>query len=432
MRKSVIRSERLNEEYLRLEHESGLRILLYPMKGFRSAYAVFGTDYGSIDNEFKLEGESEFQKVPDGIAHYLEHKLFESEDGDAFTLFARTGADANAFTSFDKTCYVFSCTENFAESFRSLLKFVQEPYFTPETVAKEQGIIGQEIRMYEDHPGWRVMFNLLTALYVRNPIRTDIAGTVESIAQITDRLLYRCYNAFYNLSNMAVAVAGNFDPEEVEKIIEESLKPSVPVKIERPVIHEPPEAGQPEIVQRLDVSEPMFYFGYKLSPKAEPKEELRHQAVLNVLLDILTGPSSGFYEEMNRKGLLNASFGGEVFGGRGYLAALFGGESKDPRAVYSAFCRMVEEKQETGLSEEDFLSCKNALYGRIFREMNDVETMANALFAYEMMGVALFDMPEMIASVTLADVEQALREEFSPEKRAISIILPFESAPEQP
>ena len=392
MRKSVIRSERLNEEYLRLEHESGLRILLYPMKGFRSAYAVFGTDYGSIDNEFKLEGESEFQKVPDGIAHYLEHKLFESEDGDAFTLFARTGADANAFT------------------------------FTPETVAKEQGIIGQEIRMYEDHPGWRVMFNLLTALYVRNPIRTDIAGTVESIAQITDKLLYRCYNAFYNLSNMAVAVAGNFDPEEAIKIIEESLKPSVPVKIERPVICEPPEAGQPEIVQRLDVSEPMFYFGYKLSPKAEPKEELRHQAVLNVLLDILTGPSSAFYEEMNRKGLLNASFGGEVFGGRGYLAALFGGESKDPRAVYSAFCRMVEEKQETGLSEEDFLSCKNALYGRTFREMNDVETMANALFAYEMMGVALFDMPEMIASVTLADVEQALREEFSPEKRAISII----------
>lgn len=432
MRKSVIRSERLGEEYIRLEHESGLRVLLYPMKGFRSAYAVFGTDYGSIDNEFKLEGETDFQKVPDGIAHYLEHKLFESEDGDAFTLFARTGADANAFTSFDKTCYVFSCTENFAESLRALLKFVQEPYFTPETVAKEQGIIGQEIRMYEDHPGWRVMFNLLTALYVRNPIRTDIAGTIESISQITDQLLYRCYNAFYNLSNMVVAVAGNFDPEETVKIIEESLKPSTPVRIERPVLEEPPEAGQPEAVQRLDVSEPLFYFGYKLAPLDNPKEELRHQAVLNVLLDVLAGPASEFYEEMNRKGLLNANFGTEVFGGRGYLAALFGGESKDPWAVYDAFCRMVEEKQKSGLSEEDFISCKNALYGRSFREINDVETMANALFSYEMMGVNLFDLPEMVAAVTLEELEKTLREEFSPKARAISVILPFDSAPEQP
>ena len=430
MRKSVIRSERLGEEYLRLEHESGLRILLYPMKGFRTAYAVFGTDYGSIDNEFRLEGEREFQKVPDGIAHYLEHKLFESEDGDAFTLFARTGASANAFTSFDRTCYVFSCTENFEESFRSLLTFVQEPYFTPETVAKEQGIIGQEIRMYDDNPGWRVLFNLLSALYVNHPIRTDIAGTVESIAQITDKLLYRCYRAFYNLSNMAVAVAGNFDPAAAERILEETLKPQAPVKIERPAVDEPPRAAKPEAVQRLDVSEPLFYFGYKLSPDPDPRRELRHQAVLNILLDVLAGPASDFYEEMNRKGLLNAAFGAEVFGGRGYLAALFGGESRDPRAVYAAFCRMLEEKQRTGLSEEDFLCCKNALHGRSLRDINDVEAAGDALFAYELMGLGLFDLPELIASVELSDLERSLREDFRPDARAISIILPMDAASE--
>lgn len=426
MRRTVIRSEQLGEEYIRLEHESGLRILLYPMKGFRTAYAIFGTDYGSIDNEFRLEGEESFQKVPDGIAHYLEHKLFESEDGDAFTLFAKTGADANAFTAFDRTCYLFSCTEIFGESFRSLLQFVQHPYFTPETVQKEQGIIGQEIRMYDDNPGWQVMFGLLTALYRNHPIRTDIAGTVESIAQIDAGLLYRCYEAFYNLSNMAVTVAGNFDPEEAERILCEELKPARPVRVERPPVEEPPEAACREVVKKLDVSAPLFYFGWKQEPKEDPAAELRAQVVYNILLDMLSGPTSDFYEEMNRAGLLDQTFGSEVFAGRSYRALFFGGESRDPHAVYEKFCRMVEEKQKTGLSEEDFTGCKNALYGRALKDINDVETTANALFSYEMMGLSLYDVTKTAASVTFSEVEQALREGFRPESGAISIVLPIQ------
>ena len=231
MRKTVIESPRLGEKYLRLEHESGLVILLYPMKGFSTAYALFGTKYGSIDSVFKTPEDPDFIRVPDGIAHYLEHKLFESEEGNVDQLFARTGADSNAFTSFDKTCYLFSCTRQFEESFRYLLRFVQDPYFTPETVAKEQGIIGQEIRMYEDSPDWRVMLNLLGALYAENPVRLDIAGTVESISHITADILYRCYRTFYNLSNMVVTVAGNFDPDAAERILEEELKPGKPVEI---------------------------------------------------------------------------------------------------------------------------------------------------------------------------------------------------------
>lgn len=426
MQKSVIRSERMGESYIRLEHESGLRILLYPMKGFRTAYALFGTDYGSIDSEFRLEGETGFTSVPDGIAHFLEHKLFESEDGDAFTLFARTGADANAMTSFDKTCYLFSCTSRFAESFRALLQFVQNPYFTPETVAKEQGIIGQEIRMYDDNPGWQVMFGLLNALYQKHPIRKDIAGTVESIAQIDDGLLYRCYRAFYNPANMVVAVAGNFDPAEAERILEEEIRPVEPRRVERPDYAEPPEAACPEIVKHLDVSEPLFFFGWKHMPCADPAEELKQQVIYNVLLDLLAGPTSGFYEEMNRAGLLDQTFGSEVFAGRGYRAVFFGGESKDPWKVYAAFCRMLEEKQRDGLSEEEFLACKNALYGRALRDINDVEMTANALLSYEMMGLSLFDVPEAVAAVELRDMEQALREGFAPQAGALSVILPVQ------
>ncbi|MGI5895110.1 MAG: EF-P 5-aminopentanol modification-associated protein YfmH [Candidatus Merdivicinus sp.] len=426
MRKTIIRSDRLGEEYIRLEHESGLCILLYPMKGFRTAYAMFGTDYGSIDNQFRLEGETDFSKVPDGIAHYLEHKLFESEDGDAFTLFARTGADANAFTAFDRTCYLFSCTEQFEESFRALLQFVQSPYFTPETVQKEQGIIGQEIRMYDDNPGWQVLFGLLTALYQNHPIRNDIAGTVESIAQIDADLLYRCYHAFYNPANMVVTVAGNFDPEAAEKILNEEIQNIPPRRVERPVIEEPAAVFRHEVVRKLDVSEPLFYFGWKHQPLTDPAAELRAQVVYNILLDLLAGTTSDFYEDMNRAGLLNQTFGSEVFAGRSYRALFFGGESRDPHQVWDAFCQMLERKKQSGLSEEEFLECRNALYGRALRDINDVETTANALFSYEMMGMSVFDVPEMIASIKLEELQQALQDGFSPESGAISIVMPIQ------
>ena len=243
MRRTIVKSARMGEEYLRLEHESGLVILFYPMKGFRTAYAIFGTKYGSVDSEFKTPEDEDFVKVPDGVAHYLEHKLFESEEGSVDRLFAGAGAEANAFTSFDKTCYLFSCTDRFEESFRYLLRFVQDPYFTSETVEKERGIIEQEIRMYEDNPDWRVMQNLLTALYAENPVRQDIAGTVESISKITPELLYRCYRTFYNLSNMVVAVAGSFDPAAAERVLAEELKPGKPMKILRRIPEEPRQAA---------------------------------------------------------------------------------------------------------------------------------------------------------------------------------------------
>lgn len=230
--KTIIRSPQTGDQYTHIHHKSGLEILVCEMDGFSTTEAMFGTKYGSINTQFKTAADSDYCTVPEGIAHFLEHKLFENEDCDVFDLYAKTGANANAFTSFDKTCYFFSCSDHFPESLKILLSFVQSPYFTPESVAKEQGIIGQEIRMCNDDPGWRVFFNMLSGLYQKHPVRIDIAGTIESIAQITDDLLYRCYRTFYNLHNMVLAVAGNCTADQVLEIADELLKPCEDQKLE--------------------------------------------------------------------------------------------------------------------------------------------------------------------------------------------------------
>jgi predicted Zn-dependent peptidase len=220
----IIESKKLHVKVIYQKHPTGLDIYVAPKSGYSSQYAIFGTKYGSIDNLFK-EGEKS-TAVPEGIAHFLEHKLFESEDGDTFSRFAKTGASANAYTSFDRTCYLFSCTSEFRASLEILLDFVQKPYFTKKTVQKEQGIIGQEIKMYDDDPNWQVFFGLLRSLYHAHPVKTDIAGTAQSIAQITPELLYKCYQSFYNLNNMVLCVAGDVDPSLVLEVADTLLKPA--------------------------------------------------------------------------------------------------------------------------------------------------------------------------------------------------------------
>lgn len=221
-----------DEGYLKTTLDSGLTVYLMEKSQYASSYAIFGTKYGSIDTRFSKDGGEEIN-VPEGIAHYLEHKLFESEDGDAFTKYAETGASANAFTSFDRTCYLFSCSDKFYENLDILLNFVQNPYFTAENVQKEQGIIGQEIRMYDDNPGWCVLFNLLKAMYINHPVRIDIAGTTESIAEINADLLYKCYETFYNPSNMFICIVGNIDIDKTLKQIESSVVDRRSVEITR-------------------------------------------------------------------------------------------------------------------------------------------------------------------------------------------------------
>lgn len=426
MKQEIIKNDKLGEQYYSYKHESGLTILLYPMKGYSSTYALFGTKLGSIDTTFKISGDSEYTVVPEGIAHFLEHKLFESEDGDAFALFAKTGASANAYTSFEKTCYLFSATDNFDESLKSLLKFVQEPYFTEETVQKEQGIIGQEIRMYDDEAEWRVMFNLLTALYVNNPVRIDIAGTVESIAKIDAKLLYKCYDTFYNLNNMVLSVAGNFEVEPTVKIIEENLKVKEKVTVEHKISDEPDGIATDRAVQALSVSVPLFNIGFKEQIK-DGIELLRYQIADDIILDVLAGEGSPLYREMYDSGLINQTFGTEVFSGRGFFANMFAGESKYPDKVFECIKAKITEVKAVGISDEDFNRSKKALYGRLVRSFNNVEAVANALVNCYFSDVGMYDSIKIMEELSCKQTNEIFMESFNCEKAAISIINPVEN-----
>ena len=424
MDKEILSSERLKASYIRYRHPSGLSILLYPMEGFSTAYGLFGTNYGSVDTCFRKKGDPAFTEVPAGIAHYLEHKLFESEDGDAFKLFAATGAEANAYTSFDRTCYLFSCTSKFEESLKALLTFVQHPYFTEETVRKDQGIIGQEIRMYQDSPGWRVLFELLSCLYEHSPVKIDIAGTEESIAQITPELLYTCYDVFYNLNNMVLAIAGNFDPDAAMQVIEQNLRDTPPVEIERAPYNERREAIKSRAEIQMDVSLPQFYIGFKQRPAEGESAFLRQQFELEILHELLIGSTSSCYEKLLRQELISASFGTEVFAGRGFLVSLFGGDSENPEAVWDALMKEVQRLKKEGIQEEDFHACKNAIYGRMVRALRDVEDSATALLSAEMAGISFFDSVQMLADITPADVARRLETDFDPDTAAMAVVRP--------
>ncbi len=423
MKQTIIKNEKLQEQYYLYQHETGLTIALYPMQGYSSTFALFGTKLGSIDNAFKTCETDEYTVVPEGIAHFLEHKLFESEEGDAFSLFAETGASANAYTSFDRTCYLFSATAKFEQSLQSLLKFVQEPYFTQETVEKEQGIIGQEIRMYDDDAGWRVFFNLLGALYHNHPVRIDIAGTTDSIAKIDADLLYQCYHTFYNLNNMILSIAGNFELEPTLALINGALKDTEPVTVYPQPVDEPRAVASDKVEQKLAVSMPLFDIGYKEEPLAG-LDSLKRQLEFEVLLEILAGESSSLYQELYESGLITPSFGAEIFNGRGYFAVLFSGESKDPMAVKARVQQEIERFRQTGVDKDAFDRTKKALYGRLVRGLNNVEGVANGMIAYHFADVNLFDSTTLMEAMTVQAVNALLQDSMKAEYSAISIINP--------
>lgn len=413
---------RTGEAVTRINHPSGLTIYVWPKEGYQSHYAVFGTYYGSIDAAFTLDGK--LTEVPAGIAHYLEHKLFENEDCDAFQRYATTGADANAFTSFERTAYLFSGTGDITPSLEILLDFVQAPYFTDETVEKERGIIGQEIRMYDDAPGWRVFFNLLRSMYQTHPVRTDIAGTVESIAEITPALLYGCYNAFYNLHNMVLAVAGNVTVEQVLAVADRLLKPAPPWDLTRPDPHEPLDVGTPRIEERMTVAAPLFYFGFKHPMSGMAPLSAKEAIAGGALLEILAGHSSPLYTRLMKEGLINHSFGMELFDGPGYAAFLFGGESRDPDAVTAAICDEADRLRREGIDPAVFEAVRNALYGAAVMALNDVEDCGDQLMNGHFRKLAPFEELEATASLTLADVEAMLACSLNRDRTVLSIIRP--------
>lgn len=424
MKKTERSFARLNERYIEAVHESGLKVMICPKPDFTSCYALFGTRYGSTDTKFRLKGEDNFVTIPEGTAHFLEHKLFESEEGDAFDRFSKTGASANAYTSFDRTCYLFSCSDRFDENLDILLDFVRHPYFTEQTVQKEQGIIGQEIRMYDDDPGWCVSFNLLKALYHNHPVRIDIAGTVESIAEINAEVLYDCYRTFYNPSNMFLCICGPVDPDAILQKVEKLFEGVEPKPIERGRHDEPREIVTDRVEKEMAVSLPLFCYGYKEDCTASPEKSLRERIETNILLEMIGGRSSRLYNELLEQGLINDAFDASYFTGFGYAAEMFEGESSEPEKVAAAIRTEIERLRTDGIDAAEFARAKNSLYGRNVMMYNSVERVASALSSAAMEGYCLFDMVDIYEAITLADLQKRINEQFDPAYCALSIVRP--------
>ncbi len=413
-----IKSELINEKYYEIEHSSGLKIFVWPKEGYNTTYGIFGTPFGSIYNSFTVDGED--VKVPDGIAHYLEHKLFESEDGDAFTLYASTGANANAYTSFEKTCYLFSCTKDFERCLEILLNFVRSPYFTAETVAKEQGIIGQEIKMYEDSPDWRVMFNMLGGMYKNHPVKIDIAGTVETIAEIDADKLYKCYNTYYNLHNMALSVVGKVTVDEVLSICDRLLEPQEKVDVVTHFPEEPYEVVQHYVEQRLPVAVPIFNLGFKASGEVSTTEQ--QIAYTDILLFLLASSTSTMYRELMDKGLINSTFSYEQFEGPGFYSIFFGGESRDPESAAVIIKEYISKLRKDGIDPEDFENARRATYGDALSSLNSVDTSANLLEDFCFNRRQIFAYFDAIACATPQDIERRLGEILDTENTTLSVI----------
>lgn len=417
-----IKNELLNEKYYDIDHPSGLKILVMPKENYASSYAIFATKYGSIDTMIQMQDGS-FKEIPEGTAHFLEHKLFESEDLDAFERFAKTGASANAYTSFDRTGYLFSCSANFKKNLEILLDFVQNPYFTQATVEKEQGIIGQEIDMYKDVPDWEVMFNCLRTMYHNLPVRIDIAGTQESIAQITAETLYGCYDNFYNLHNMVLAVAGNVCVNEVIEAADKVLKPVDGKMAQRKIIDEPKEVVENYVEEKLSVATPQFMFGFKESWDA-PERTTKEEISMEILLDMLSGQSSGLYKRLFDGKLINNSFGFEYFTGFGYSCVLFAGESSDPKKVAEEIVKEINRFRETGFDEVTFERTKKKLYGRMIMGMNDVDGIANNMAVSYFAGEDIFADFEIYKTITLDDVTELFGKTLDEDYSVLSVIKP--------
>lgn len=416
-----IKNDILVEGYYSVKHKSGLQIYIYPKQQYESVYAVFGTKYGSMDTCFKRSDREESTSIPAGTAHFLEHKLFESEELDAFQRYAKTGASANAFTGFDRTCYLFTCTGHFKENFEILLDFVRHPYFTEETVKKEQGIIGQEIDMYKDSPEWECLFNLLGAMYHNHSVKVDIAGTKESISQIDAKTLFECYNTFYNLSNMALAVVGNVTTQEVLEIADKFLEEDENIIIERIFEEEPESVVCDYVEQNLSVATPVFSYGYKEKVDGDCAS-LKDEIAMSIILDITAGQISPLYTQLLDEALVNDCFTTEFFNGYKYSATLFSGESAYPEKVAERIRERIRKLKKNGISEEEFETVRRKQYGKTICAFTDIDTVANGLVVSHFENQGLFDEFEVIKNLELDYVNELLKKSFNEDKAVLSVI----------
>lgn len=421
-------SRLLREKYYRYIHESGLQIFVFPKK-MSSTYALFGTRYGSVDNVFRTAEDRDFITVPDGIAHFLEHKLFANEDGsDSFERFSDFGADANAYTSFNKTAYVFSCTDNLEASLGELIDFVTHPYFTPASVEKERGIIGEEIRMYDDSPADRCFYGMLEGMYEKHSIRRNICGSAASIARITDKTLYECYRVFYNLSNMALVVCGDVDPENIIKIAQKHLPsagaPTVIVRSDENSA-ERPTVFKSYVEQKMQVSKPMFNIGIKDTDiPYDPRQRQKKDAAMAILDEMIFARSGEFYNSLFESELISPglSYGYTMSSVCAYNSVA--GEAEEPEKVLGELKKYISELRLKGLKRSDFERGKRVMYAEFVKTFDSTESIANTLFSFFCEGGELLGYADVINEVTFDDVCRLFQNSFDDKSYTLSVIVP--------
>ena len=418
----IIENLKVKEKIAIEKLENGLTVIVVPKSGTKKKYMVWGTNYGSIDSEFIVPGEKEVTKVPKGVAHFLEHKLFEQENGtNSLDVLTAIGVNANAYTTNDYTAYLFECTDNFYEAMDELMNYVQNPYFTDENVEKEKGIIGQEISMYDDYPEWKVYLNALDAMYHKNPVKLDIAGSIETISNIDKEILYKCYNTFYHPSNMVMVIGGDFVPEDMIKEVKKRMQQVKPVsEIQRIYPVEEETIVEKEIKAKMDVSMSLFTIGIK--DKVQEGEMVKKHLGIEVLLNMLLGSSSKLYKNMHDEGILNNEPGIEYEFSKTYAHVLISGQSENPLEVQNRIKNEIENFKNNGINEEDFNRIKRKLYGAYIKEYDDVTNIARMIISDKMKGIDSFDYLEEIDCINVEYIKDILDTVFDTAKMVLSIV----------
>lgn len=403
----------LNETLYTEKLDNGLEVVLLPKPSFNKTYAIFATDFGSIDQHFVPIEKSNPVKVPDGIAHFLEHKLFDKEHGDVFHDFSKNGASANAFTSFTKTAYLFSTVSYVKENLKTLLDFVQTPYFTEKTVEKEKGIIGQEIQMYDDAPDWRLMFGLLQNLYPDHPVHIDIAGTIESINDITAEMLYENYYTFYQPSNMKLFIVGQFDVQELMEFIrtnqaEKEFK--TPEVLQRFL----PEEQLDQMIQKaeiqMDVSHPKLAIGIRgRETTLKNVEALRYSLTMQMALKLLLGPTSSNYLSLYDEGLIDDSFSIDYTYDRSFNFLSVSGDSDQVGRLAKEIKRIFKEaSRNQDVNERHFQMVKKRSIGQALQTLNSLESIAHSFINNEFGQATIFDVVPTLEGITFQDVQNIM------------------------
>lgn len=423
----VIESLNIKEKAYTEKLENGLTVIVIPKKNANKKYVIWGTHFGSIDNRFIMPKTGEEVFIPDGVAHFLEHKMFEQPNGtNSLDTLMALGIDANAYTTNDHTAYLFECTNNFYKGLDELMDYVQHPYFTDANVEKEKGIIGQEIRMYDDDPGWQLYMNAIDCMYKENPIKIDIAGTVESISEITPDVLYKCYNTFYHPSNMIMVICGDFVPEEIIEEVKKRLvnKETSQGEIKRIYPPKEDEINKPYKEVEMEVNNPLYAIAYK---DTEDLKENREQIVakhiaIEIILNMIIGKSSELYKELYENGDLLAEPSLDYEFSDEYAHIIISGQSKAPEKIQEKIKEVVRKYKEKGLDSEHFNRIKKKIYGDYVVEYNSVSDIARMFLADKMKKINSFDYIEEYNTVTKEYTEEVLKNVFKEDKMVLSVI----------